>query len=286
MNELERSYAYCKRVTRKRARNFYYSFILLDKVRHDSICAAYAFMRESDDLSDDPNCCGPDASRRELDKWRTGLHEALRGNYDGHPVWPAFHDTVRRYRIPHEYFDHLLDGMVSDLEPRRMASFEELYRYCYQAAAVPGLTTIHILGFQGPEALPLAEKCGVAFQLTNILRDVREDAERDRIYLPAEDLDRFGVDPSGFREGRGGENFRALMEFEAGRARDYYRMSAPLLRMTEGHSRRSLLALIEIYSRLLHRIHDSGYAVLEKRIRLSGLEKTGILLRDALGLTV
>jgi 15-cis-phytoene synthase len=285
MNELDRSYTHCKHVTRTRARNFYYSFILLDKTRHDSMCAAYAFMRESDDLSDDPNRDGPGAARRALDNWREGLHRALAGNFDGHPVWPAFYDTVRRYGIPNAYFDHLLDGMASDLEPRRIVTFDELYRYCYQVASVPGLTTIHILGFKSPEALPLAEKCGVAFQLTNILRDVREDAERGRVYLPAEDLDRFGVDASGFQEGRGGANFRALMEFEANRARDYYRESAPLLKATEGASRRSLWALIEIYSRLLKRIRERDYAVLDRRVHLSSLEKAAILVQAFLGLS-
>ena len=150
---------------------------------------------------------------------------------------------------------------------------------------MPGLTAIHILGFKSSEALPLAEKCGVAFQLTNILRDVREDAGRGRVYLPAEDLDRFGVDPSGFRGGDGGANFRALMEFEANRAGDYYRESAPLLKLTEGASRRSLWALIEIYSRLLKRIRKSGYAVLDRRIHLSSLEKAAILLQASIGLS-
>ncbi len=273
MNELDRSYTHCKHVTRTRARNFYYSFILLDKTRHDSMCAAYAFMRESDDLSDDPNRDGPGAARRALDNWREGLHRALAGNFDGHPVWPAFYDTVQRYAHPACLLRPPAGrhGVRPRAAPHR--TFDELYRYCYQVASVPGLTTIHILGFKSPEALPLAEKCGIAFQLTNILRDVREDAGRGRVYLPAEDLDRFGVDPSGFSDGEGGANFRALMEFEASRAGDYYRESAPLLKLTEGASRRSLWALIEIYSRLLKRIRKSDYAVLDRRIQFPAWRK-------------
>src|SRR5205085_6585081 len=120
---------------------------------------------------------------------------------DGHPALPAFHDTVQRYKIPHQYFHEMIDGVSSDLEPRRIRTFDELYRYCYQVASVVGLTTIHIFGFDSPAALPLAEKCGVAFQLTNILRDVREDSGRGRVYLPAEDLRRFGVTEDDLRAG-------------------------------------------------------------------------------------
>jgi len=120
------------------------------------------------------------------------MEEALAGRFGPHPVWPAFHDAVNRFHIDHEYFRQMIEGVASDLEPRHFETFEQLYGYCYQVASVVGLTTIHIFGFESPAALPLAEKCGVAFQLTNILRDIREDVERGRIYLPAEDLRRFG----------------------------------------------------------------------------------------------
>ncbi len=150
-----------------------------------------------DDLSDEPG-----AIARRHRSWRNQLEAALDGHFSGHPVWPAFHHTVRRFGIPHQYFREMIDGVVSDLEPRRFETFDELYRYCYQVASVVGLTTIHIFGFDTPSALPLAEKCGVAFQLTNILRDIREDAGRGRIYLPAEDLRRFGVTEDDLRAGR------------------------------------------------------------------------------------
>src|SRR5581483_6020340 len=134
-----------------------------------------------------------------------------------------------RFGIPHEYFQAMIDGVASDLEPRRFDMFEDLYRYCYQVASVVGLTIIHIFGFDTRSALPLAEKCGVAFQLTNILRDIREDAGLGRIYLPAEDLRRFGVQPEDLAAGVGGESFLRLMRFEAARARAYYDESLPLL---------------------------------------------------------
>src|SRR5450432_1253702 len=217
MNAVDQSYAYCRRVARSRAKNFYYSFLLLSRQQRKAMCAVYAFMRYCDDLSDEPG-----ASREPLERWRTALDHALAGQYDGHPTLPAFHDTVQRYRIPRQYFHEMIDGVSSDLQPRRIQTFDELYRYCYQVASVVGLTIIHIFGFDSPAALPLAEKCGVAFQLTNILRDVREDLERGRMYLPAEDLRRFGLTEEDLRSGKRTPEFIELMRFEAGRARAYY----------------------------------------------------------------
>ena len=168
----------------------------------------------------------------------------------------------------------MIEGVSSDLEPRRIQTFPELYDYCYHVASVVGMTIIHVFGFEAPEALVLAEKCGIAFQLTNILRDVREDAEKGRVYLPASDLDRFGVSPDGFKPR---EHFLRLMEFEAQRARDYYRQSAPLIGMIHAASRPSLRALIETYSRLLERIVASNYDVLSQRIRVPTWEKLWVL---------
>jgi len=275
--DLDRSYAHCRAVARHRAKNFYYSFLLLPRAQRNAMCAIYAFMRFCDDLSDEPG-----ASREPLERWRIALDHALAGQYDGHATLPAFDDTVKRYRIPHQYFHEMIDGVSSDLSPRHIQSFDQLYRYCYQVASVVGLTTIHIFGFDRPEALRLAEKCGVAFQLTNILRDVREDAERGRIYLPGEDLTSFGVSAEDLKAGRQPPEFVALMRFEAARARAYYEESQPLLAMVHKRSRSSLWALIEIYSRLLAKIEASGYDVLSRRIALSTAEKCWIVLRAAI----
>ena len=162
----------------------------------------------------------------------------------------------------------MIQGVASDLEPRRIETFDELYRYCYQVASVVGLTIIHIFGFDTPSALPLAEKCGVAFQLTNILRDIREDAERGRVYLPAEDLRRFGVTEDDLRAGNRTEAMLRAMRFEAARARRYYDESRPLLDLIHPRSKPSLLALISIYSRLLDRIERKNYDVFTRRVRL------------------
>ncbi len=281
MTDLETSYEYCRAVARTRARNFYYSFVLLPKEQRNSICAIYAFMRHCDDLSDEP--AKGIAPQSAIEAWERAMEEALGGRFGPSPVWPAFHDTVERHQIPREYFHEMVIGVLSDLGPRRIETFPELYRYCYQVASVVGLTVIHIFGFRGSEALPLAEKCGIAFQLTNILRDVREDAERDRVYLPAEDLERFRVDPRDLVEGKRTEEFVDLMQFEARRARDYYNQAAPLIDMVDQHSRSSLWALIEIYSRLLNRIEQTNYDVLSRRVELRTREKIGIILKAAVG---
>jgi phytoene synthase len=277
MTPLEQSYAYCRAVAKQRARNFYYSFILLPPEKKNAMCAMYAFMRYCDDLSDEPG-----ATRSAIDHWKDALTQALAGRPDTNPTWPAFLDAIERYSIPHEYFYEMIEGVASDLAPRTVETFDDLYRYCYRVASVVGLTTVHIFGYTSPDALPLAEKCGIAFQLTNILRDVREDAALGRVYLPAEDLARFGVSIDDLKNGRRTEQFGRLMEFETARARRYYRESAPLLDSIQANSRPSLWALIAIYSRLLDHLAESHYDVLMRRISLSSLEKTWIVLRAAL----
>lgn len=273
------SYAFCERVARTQAKNFYYSFLLLSRPQRQAMCAIYAFMRYCDDLSD-----AEDVTDRAgaIARWQADLDSALAGNAPENPVWPAFSDAVARYRIPHEYFRAMIRGVSSDLEPRHVQTFQELYDYCYHVASVVGLTIIHIFGFNDPRALELAEKCGVAFQLTNILRDVREDAEHGRVYLPAEDLEKFGVKATELSGAALSPALRKLLEFEAERARAYYRESEPLMDMVDSGSRSSLKALIGIYSRLLERISSSGYEVLRERVRVPAWEKLWILARCAI----
>ncbi len=268
---LGQSYAWCACVARTQAKNFYYSFLLLSSPQRRAMCAMYAFMRYCDDLSDDDSVTGrADA----IVRWRTELEAALQGRVNDHPLWPAFADSVARYQIPHRYFFEMIEGVSSDLKPRRIQDFDELYDYCYHVASVVGLTIIHIFGFEAPQALVLAEKCGVAFQLTNILRDVREDAGKGRVYIPLEDFELFGVSTDSFLPAA---KFLGLMEFEARRARDYYRQSEPLVDLIHPRSRPSLRALIGIYSRLLERIVASNYDVLARRIRVPTWEKLWVL---------
>lgn len=275
---VEQSYRYCRDIARKRAKNFYYSFLLLEKPQRDAMCAIYAFMRQCDDLSDDPA-----ANKAKLPEavalWRLELNRALEGHVEDNPIWPAFHDTVQRYSIPHRFFHEMIDGITSDLEPRQIQTYDELYRYCYQVASVVGLTVVHIFGFQSVKALLLAEKCGIAFQLTNILRDVREDGLLDRVYLPLEDLQRFNVPVEQLRSGKEDDRFRELMRFEAARARQCYEQSAPLMELIDPKSRRSLWALRGIYFRLLSLIERANYSVLSRRINVPARTKIGLLLR-------
>jgi 15-cis-phytoene synthase len=273
---LEQSYSFCERVARTQAKNFYYSFLLLSRPQRQAMCAIYAFMRYCDDLSDAEGISDRPAA---IARWEADLESALAGRHPAHPLWPAFYDAVARYQIPHQYFRDMIRGVRSDLEPRHIQTFQELYDYCYHVASVVGLTIIHIFGFKDPAALKLAEKCGVAFQLTNILRDVREDAENGRVYLPAEDLKRFGAGEKDLSAQTLSRPLRELLRFEADRARDFYRQSEPLIKMVDKHSRASLKALIQIYSRLLERISSSDYEVLATRVRVPTWEKLWILAR-------
>jgi 15-cis-phytoene synthase len=275
---LEQSFAHCRRVAKTRARNFYYSFLLLSREQKDAMCAVYAFMRYADDISDegDPPI---EVRRRALDEWRTALTRTLAGDVGEDPVLPAFRATVERYKIPHEYFFDLIEGVASDLEPQRYETFEQLYRYCYRVASVVGLTVVHIYGFSDDRALELAEKCGIGFQLTNILRDIPEDAGMGRVYLPDEDLNRFGAAREQLMAGK--EPPSELMAFEWERARSYYQEAAPLLGLVRPASRPALWAMMAIYYGILLRIKSQGYDVYRQRPRLTALEKTWIVLRAA-----
>ncbi len=273
------SYRFCREIAKSRAKNFYYSFLLLEKPQRDAMCAIYAYMRHCDDLSDAPAISDKSQVGESIGRWRMQLNRALDGEVGDDPIWPAFHDTVERYKIPPRYFHEMIDGVLSDIEPTPMQTFSDLYRYCYQVASVVGLTVIHIFGFRSTSALLLAERCGVAFQLTNILRDVREDALMGRVYIPREDLDRFGVTLEQLRSGCEDKAFRELMRFEATRARSYYDESAPLLEFIEPKSRRSLWALRQIYLGLLLQIERADYSVLSRRINVPKRTKIALLGR-------
>jgi phytoene synthase len=272
------SFGHCKRIARARARNFFYSFLLLPKEEKEAMCAVYAFMRRADDLSDNKGLAPADR-RAGLQRWNHSLEQALQGRYGDDPILPAFHHTVERYAIPPRYFYELMKGVASDLDTTRYQTFDDLYRYCYRVASVVGMTTVHIFGYESDEALELAEKCGVAFQLTNILRDIREDAEVGRIYLPEEELARFDLEPQDLLEGCRGEHFREFMEFQCHRANEYYRQAAPILQMVKPHCRAALWAMVSIYHRLLQRIQAADYNVFDRRARLSDLEKMSIVVR-------
>jgi phytoene synthase len=288
MPTVEESFAYCRHMARSRARNFYYSFLLLPREERDAMCAVYAFMRNSDDITDDVaggNGIASAPSRDEraamLESWQAAFQGALAGRYGSDPILPALHHTIRKYQIPPDYCFELLEGVRRDLSPPRYQTFDDLYRYCYQVASVVGLTTIHIFGYESNAALPLAEKCGIAFQLTNILRDIPEDAALGRLYLPEEDLQRFDLRAEDLLQARPGPRFREFMEFQWGRANRYYEEAAPLLGMVRPACRPALWAMVAIYKGILQRIRRMGYDVYAARARLTVAEKTWIVLRAA-----
>jgi len=284
-HDLYSSYRYCREVARKRARNFYYSFIVLPREKRDAMCAVYAFMRYCDDIADDPDflaeqgAAGRPSKRDMLERWRRSLDCAAEGDYSDSPILPAFHDTVRKFGIPLEYFRELIDGAMMDLSVDRYSTFDELYDYCYKVASVVGLVCIHIFGFDSPEAKRYAEYCGIAFQLTNILRDLKEDAESGRIYIPEEDLRAFQYSPAELMSGVRDERFHRLMRFEVARARGYYNAALPLVSMVHGSGRPGLCAMIEIYFSILEAIEKRHYDVFQQSISVPKRRKVAIAAR-------
>lgn len=275
--ELAASYRAAEAVARQRARNFYYAFLVLPPEKRRGFCAVYAFMRHCDDISDGQGSV--EQKHESLRRWRSSLDAALAGHCSGNPIFPAFRDAVRRYAIPSQYFHWIIDGAEMDLDIFQYETFEDLYRYCFHVASAVGLVCLQIFGFSEERALKYAEQCGVAFQITNILRDVKEDADMGRIYLPAEDLRRFGYTPDDLRRGILDERFRGLMAFEEKRAREYYAAARNLVPLVEEASRPALWAMIQIYQRILDRIAQRHYDVFRAPVHLGGAEKTAIALQ-------
>ncbi len=275
--DLEHSYEQVEQIARARARNFYYAFILLPAARRRALCAVYAFMRHCDDISDGD--CGEEEKREMLQCWRRQLDDALNGDCQSNPIFPAFLDSVTRFAIPHRYFHWLLDGVEMDLTIRRYETFTDLYRYCFKVASSVGLTCLQIFGFRDERARHYAEQCGIAFQLTNILRDVKEDAALGRVYLPLEDIRRFDYSAEELVRGVLDDRFRRLMNFQSRRARDYYNRGRSLLPMVDKVSRPGLWAMMEIYGRLLDKIVHSRYDIFGPAVRLSTPEKCIIAIR-------
>jgi phytoene synthase len=278
--ELSASYRSAEAVARKQARNFYYSFRVLPPVKRRAFCAVYAFMRSCDDISDGTGTT--EEKRSQLDTWRSLLDEAYAGGDCQNPIMPAFRESVRRFSIPSEYFHWIIDGAEMDLDLPRYETFEDLYRYCFHVASAVGFVCLQIFGFREKTAKEYAEKCGIAFQLTNILRDVKEDSAMGRVYLPEEDLRRFGYSPEDLRNGIINEPFMELMRFEASRAKQYYTQARSLLPLVDRDSRPALWAMMEIYERLLDRIVRIRFDVFRDRVRLSGAEKTSIAMKALL----
>jgi phytoene synthase len=263
------SYAYCERLARRAAGNFYHAFALLPRPQRLAMCALYAFMRIADDLSDEPAEVA--AKRAALAEWRAALHAALAGEFR-HPALPALADVVARFGLPVAHLEAVLTGVEMDLDVSDYATFDDLYRYCYHVASAVGLSCIHIWGFRG-DAYPPAEAAGIALQLTNILRDVAEDAARGRVYLPAEDLARFGCSTGD------SSAFRAMMRFEADRAYRYYDEAHALVACLYPPGRAVFLVMLRTYRALLDEIVARDFDVFAGRVRLPRWYKVWLAVR-------
>lgn len=281
------AYEICRNIARREAKNFYYAFVALPAHKRDAICAVYAFMRHADDLSDDESL-SIDERRARMAAWLDAWHQAAQGNPTDDPTFIALRDAQARFGITTALLDELVQGTTMDLaragDPQRYdtyATFADLYHYCYLVASVVGLVCIRIFGYSDPRAEKLAEETGIAFQLTNILRDVREDAERKRIYLPLEDMRHYGVsvDDLTALPTRLTPNQRALLASIADRAEGYYQSGYALLTLIDTDARPALRVLISIYHRLLKKIQAHRYEVFARRVSVSTPIKLSILAR-------
>jgi phytoene synthase len=270
---LASSYRYCERLARREAGNFYHAFRVLPRRQRLAMCALYAFLRVTDDLSD--NSTSLAEKQAALGSWRRAFERALTGTYN-HRLHAAFHDTLQAYDIPREYLEAVLDGVAMDLVPAGYETFVDLYRYCYRVASAVGLACIHIWGFTDVRAKAFAESAGIGFQLTNILRDLGEDAARGRVYLPREDLAQFGYAGEDLKRGTRNRAFRALMAFEVARARRFYEQAQPLAPLLPPAGRAVFLVMANTYQGLLDVMERRDYDVFTHRVRLSTWRKLGL----------
>jgi phytoene synthase len=268
------AYEHCEMLTRRASSNFYWGFRLLPHDRRRALCAVYAFCRAADDLADEP---GRDTDpRRLLARWREELERAYAGR-PVHPVGVALADTVARFAIPREHFDAVIDGVEMDLDRNRYETWEgDLEQYCYRVAGAVGLVCIEIFGYLDASARQYAVELGLAFQLTNILRDVADDAQRGRIYLPRADLKRFGCREEDVLVGHCTEAFRQVMAFECARAGEHYGRARFLLAEDDRQSLAPAEAMRLIYEQLLRRIMLRHYDVFGPKVRLTRPEKAGL----------
>ncbi len=274
--DLAASYVHCQQIARRSASSFYYSFLLLPKPKRQAMCALYAFLRQTDDLSD--SAASAAERRSALESWRQSLDRATRGRFDD-PLLPALADTIDAYRVPPEHLHAVIDGVEMDLEPLEYETFADLENYCHKVASAVGLACLCIWGTTSPRALEPARQCGVAFQLTNILRDLKEDAALGRVYLPREDMARFDYTSDDLREGVSDHRLRDLVRFEVERAERLYAAAAELESWLEADGRRVFGSMISVYRALLGEIKRLDGDLLSARVGLSRWRKMRIATR-------
>jgi len=267
---------YCQERAAKSGSSFYYSFLFLPPERRRAITALYAFCREVDDVVDE--CADAEVARTKLAWWR----KEIAGTYSGsaqHPVAQALIPVVRSFNLPQNHFHEIISGMEMDLRYNRYPDFATLQSYCYRVAGVVGLMAAEIFGYRDPATLRYAENLGTAFQLTNIIRDVGEDARRSRVYLPLDELGRFGISPSDIVHLHDSEELRRLIEYQIDRAEQYYERAFASLPDQDRKSQRPGLVMAAIYQAVLKEIRDSGCKVLDRRTSLTPIRKLWIAWR-------
>ena len=280
---LREDYARCASITRRSSSNFYYAFMLLPAERRQALYSVYAVCRFIDDIADDAagdEAGGQPATR--LARWREELERVFNGS-PTHAISRALAYNVRRFAIPRRYFEEIIDGVEMDLGRTRYASFEELRLYCYRVASAVGLVCIEIFGYRNPRTREYAENLGIAFQLTNIIRDLSEDAARGRIYLPLEDLARFDVSEDEILRGADTLELRRLLEHEVERARSFYAQAENALAAEDRAAMVCAEAMRSIYRALLERIASKGCGVVGRRHRISTPRKLYLVGRTWAG---
>jgi 15-cis-phytoene synthase len=271
---------YCQNKAAKSGSSFYYSFLFLPEAQRQAITALYAFCREVDDVVDE--CKDPDVARAKLTWWRDEIRTTFSDSgKPNHPVCKALADVIKQFNLHQEYFLEIIDGMEMDLDQKRYATFSDLSLYCYRVASVVGLLAAEIFGYQNRQTLKYAHNLGIAFQLTNILRDIKEDASRGRIYLPGEELEKYGVTEQDFLNHQCGEQVRKLLDFQAQRALDYYHRAFELLPEEDRFSQRTGIIMATIYMKILEIIKADSCKVLNDRVSISPLQKLWLSWRSA-----
>ena len=269
---------YCQEKTQQSSSSFYYSFLFLTPQQRQAMTALYAFCREVDDVVDE--CSDPQVAASKLNWWRHEVNELFNGQ-PNHPVARALQISIKHYPLQQDYFQELITGMEMDLHTSQYSDFNALSLYCYRAASVVGLLTIEILGYQNKQTIEYAKKLGTALQLINILRDVKEDAQRGRFYIPQDELKRFELSNNDLAAGNSSTRALELFKFQAQRAEQIYQDAFKALPPEDRYAQRTGIIMAEIYYALLKKIQQKNYPVLEQRVKVAKLKKLWIAWRTA-----
>lgn len=289
MSEIEKAYKYCENVTKTHAKSFYFAAKFLPKYKQKAVYPIYAFCRKIDDEIDETVEENQAKAIQAVENWKLKLEKLYstektqigksENNEDQNLVLLAWQDVLKIYKIPRELPLELMQGVLMDTHIKRYETFAELYVYCYRVASTVGLMSSEILGYSDARALGFAEAMGIGMQLTNILRDVKEDAQMGRIYLPREDLRAFDVSEEQIFAGEMNENFAALIKFQIERARNYYREGEKGIALLEKDSRFTVLLASRIYGKILDEIEKQDYDVFKRRAHTTKGQKLSSIPR-------